>query len=99
MYKLTPIEQETIYLYNEGEDTAVLDTFDKGIIKKLRRAAEKYPDVYSVSEPDKYGGVTARFPKNAVTLKFQPPMSAEERAHRSEMAKQDNRADNLRKLG
>ena len=42
--KLTLLEQETILLYNQAEQTADVYTHDPKLMKKLGQLAEKYPD-------------------------------------------------------
>ncbi len=91
---LTNLEKETIILWNEAEDTIRVDTFNQKLINRLRKAAEKNPDAFSVSEPDKFGGVSATFPKKLFSYRFLLPVSAEESARRSEQAKAMNRMKN-----
>ena len=43
--KLSLYEQETIILYNQAETTAEVYTHDPKLLGKLRRLAEKYPDL------------------------------------------------------
>ncbi len=87
---LTNLERETIILWNEAEDTITVDTFNQKLINRLRKAAEKNPDAFSVSEPDKFGGVSATFPKKLFSYRFLMPISDEQRAHYSELAKERN---------
>ena len=42
--KLSPYEQETIILYNQGEAAADVETYDPKLLEKLNRLAEKYPE-------------------------------------------------------
>lgn len=86
-YSLTNLEKETIILWNEAEDTITVDTFNQKLINRLRKAAEKNPEVFSVSEPDKFGAVNATFPKKFFSYRFVSPMSDEDRARYSEIAK------------
>lgn len=86
-YSLTNLEKETIILWNEAEDIITVDTFNQKLINRLRKAAQKNPEVFSVSEPDKFGAVNATFPKKFFSYRFVSPMSDEERARYSERAK------------
>ena len=45
MAKLTKYEKETIILFNEGEGTASIYTFNAGLKKRLALFAKKYPDL------------------------------------------------------
>ena len=42
---LTRIEQETIILFNEGENEAEVYTHNAKLKKKLKMAMEKHPDL------------------------------------------------------
>lgn len=37
-YKLTPLEKETIILWNEEEDKVCIDTFNSKLISRLKKA-------------------------------------------------------------
>ena len=45
MAKLTKYEKETIVLFNEGEDTASIYTYNAGLRKRLANFSKKYPDL------------------------------------------------------
>lgn len=45
MTKRTKYEKETIVLFNEGEDTASIYTFNAGLRKRLAAFRRKYPDL------------------------------------------------------
>ena len=94
-YKLTKLEKETILLWNEEEDTVRIDTFDARQIARLRKAANRNPEVYRLSEPDRHGGVACVFPKSLLRITYAAPMSDERRAELSEKAKANNIAANL----
>ena len=38
-------EQETIVLYNEAEDEASIYSFNKSMIRRLEKYAQKHPDI------------------------------------------------------
>lgn len=78
--KLTPIERETIILYNQAEATAEVYTHDPKLVDKLRRIAEKHPD--QVVKKDRQ---TYIVPKRCVSVR--EPYSAERRKAASERAK------------
>lgn len=88
VYKLTTLEKETIFLFNEEEDTVCVDTFNQKLINRLRKAKEKAPDHYRVDEPDRYGGVHAVVPKNLLRITFATPISEERREELSRIGKE-----------
>lgn len=45
MAKLTKYEKETIILFNEGEDTASIYTYNAGLRKRLANFGKKHPDL------------------------------------------------------
>ena len=45
MAKLTKYEKETIILFNEGEDTAHIQTYNAGLRKRLAAFSKKHPDL------------------------------------------------------
>lgn len=51
MAKLTKYEKETIILFNEGEDTASIYTFNAGLKKRLVLFAKKYPGLCRQERP------------------------------------------------
>ena len=58
MAKLTKYEKETIILFNEGEDTASIYTFNAGLKKRLALFAKKYPDLCRQEKTYDQGGVS-----------------------------------------
>lgn len=77
--KLTPIEQETILLYNQAEDTAVY-THDRKLMEKLTRLSQKHPE--QVCKKDKHNFTV---PKRCVSVR--EPYSNQRRKAASERAK------------
>ena len=45
MAKLTKYEKETIILFNEGEDTASIYTYNASLRKRLALFSKKHPDL------------------------------------------------------
>lgn len=78
--KLSPYEQETIILYNQGEAAADVETYDPKLLEKLNRLAEKYPE-----QIQKTGERRFLVPKRCVAVR--EPYSAERRKAASERAK------------
>ena len=88
MAKLTKYEKETIILFNEGEDTASIYTFNAGLKKRLALFAKKYPDLCRLDKTYEQGGVSYVLDKSRLSIRLQPPMSEERRRKASENAKQ-----------
>lgn len=88
MAKLTKYEKETIILFNEGEDTASIYTFNAGLKKRLALFAKKYPDLCRQEKAHEQGGVSYVLDKARLSIRLQPPMSEERRRKASENAKQ-----------
>lgn len=78
--KLSLYEQETIILYNQAEPTAQVYTYDKRLLEKLRKLAEKYPD--QIVKKDRQTFVV---PKRCVSVR--EPYSTQRRKAASERAK------------
>lgn len=47
---LTKCEKETIILFNEGEDTAHIQTYNAGLRKRLAAFSKKHPDLCCLGE-------------------------------------------------
>ena len=88
MAKLTKYEKETIILFNEGEDTASIYTFNAGLKKRLVLFAKKYPGLCRQEKPHEQGGVSYVLDRSRLSIRLQPPMSEERRRKASENAKQ-----------
>ena len=89
MAKLTKYEKETIILFNEGEDTASIYTFNAGLKKRLALFAKKYPDLCRLDKTYEQGGVSYVLDKSRLSIRLQPPYSEERRRKASENAKQN----------
>ena len=87
-YKLTPLEKETIILWNEEEDKVCIDTFNSKLISRLKKAKKDYPEHYRVDSPDIYGGVYAEIPKELFWVALSSPLSEEERRKRADRMKE-----------
>lgn len=82
-------ERETILLFNEADDTAVIYTFNSGLKKRLAAFAEKHPDLCTMTVNDAvYGSVTYEIQKSRISLRLVPPYSEERRKAASEYAKE-----------
>ena len=89
MAKLTKYEKETIVLFNEGEDTASIFTYNAGLRRRLENFSKKYPDLCRLEKSCEQGGVSYVMEKSRLSIRLQPPMSEERRQKASEYAKQN----------
>lgn len=96
MSKLTKYEMETIVNYNAAEQTAIVYTRDKAVMRKLDRLVEAYPESYRLidqTDIDK----TYSMPKSHVTYRKPRSVSAEQREQARLRMAQINSGSNCRK--
>ena len=87
MTRLTKIEKETIILFNEGESTARIYTYNAGLKKRLAAFSKKYPALCQLEKPEHLGGVSYLIDKSRLSIRLQPPYSEERLAAAREYAK------------
>ena len=87
---LTNIEKETIILFNEGEETAEIYTFNKKLISKIRKKCEQYPDKFRITKDDNSGAVTCELPKKRLSVVLTSPPTLENSLASSQRAKERN---------
>ncbi len=66
--KLTAYERETIILFNETSEPAEVFTYNKRMIRKLDRLAQKFPDEFRLKSDNRDGGMTYIVPKNRILI-------------------------------
>ena len=81
-YKLTKAEQETIILWDEELDTAMVYTHDRRITNKLASLAKKYPSEFLLTEKSDHNSVTYTVPKRCISIR---PPYGEERKERQRL--------------
>ena len=69
-YQLDPKDQVTVIRFNKADGLVHIDTFDKNLIDSLKAAQEKEPVMFIVSEPDRYGCVSAICPEALLDIGF-----------------------------
>lgn len=84
---LTKYEKETIILFNEGEDTAHIQTYNSGLRKRLAEFSKKHPDLCRLKKSFAQGGVIYELDKSRLSIRLQAPYSEERRKAASEHAK------------
>ena len=87
MAKLTKYEKETIVLFNEGEDTAHIQTYNAGLRNRLAAFSKKYPYLCRLEKTYEQGGVSYVLDKSRLSIRLQPPYSEERRQAASDYAK------------
>lgn len=75
--RLSKYEQETIILFNEGEETAHIYTFNSNLKKRLADFAQRYPDLCHLEKSCKYGSETYVLDKSRISIRLQPPYTEE----------------------
>lgn len=73
---LTKYEKETIILFNEGEDTAHIQTYNAGLRKRLAAFSKKHPDLCRLEKSFAQGGVIYVLDKSRLSIRLQAPYSA-----------------------
>ena len=66
--KLSAYERETIILFNETSEPAEVFTYNKRMIRKLDRLAQKFPDEFRLKSDNGEGGMTYIVPKNRILI-------------------------------
>ena len=89
MAKLTKYEKETIILFNEGEDTASIYTYNASLRKRLALFSKKHPDLCRLEKTQSQSGENYLLDKTIQSLRQHAPSSAERRRKASENAKQN----------
>lgn len=79
---LMPIEQETVIIYNQKEQTAECMTYDPRMIRRLDELCEKSEDITLTREGD--GFKEYKFPKRWIKISAPKQMSEEQRAKLAE---------------
>jgi hypothetical protein len=88
--KLTKEEKETILLTSEADDTWSIYTFNAALKKRLRKYAEKHPDLCRLkSEDEELGSATFIVSRSRVSIRFLPPVSEASRTAARENARRN----------
>ncbi len=66
--KLSAYERETIILFNETSEPAEVFTYNKKMIRKLDKLAQKFPDEFKLKSDNEAGGMTYIVPKSRVLI-------------------------------
>lgn len=66
--RLSAYERETIILFNETSEPAEVFTYNKKMIRKLERLAQKFPDEFRLKSDNGAGGMAYIVPKNRILI-------------------------------
>ena len=86
---LTKYEKETIILFNEGEDTAHIQTYNAGLRKRLAAFSKKHPDLCRLEKSFAQGGVIYVLDKSRLSIRLQAPYSEERKSNARRWAKEN----------
>lgn len=56
-------------MYNEDEKTAIVDTYNKRMIKKLDKLCADHPSLFTLIESTKYGNNVYSIPKRNIAIR------------------------------
>lgn len=85
---LTKYEKETLFLFNEGEDTAHMQTYNGRTAEAAGSIQQEPPDLCRCEKSFAQGGVIYVLDKSKLSIRLQAPYSEERRRKASESAKQ-----------
>ncbi len=91
--KLSRYEQETVVNYNAEEQTAIVYTRDKAVMRKLDTLVADFPNIYSLMGKDEVSK-TYSFPKSYISYRKPRAVSDEQRERAREQMKRINSCNN-----
>ena len=78
--RMSPIEKETIIIFNEGESRAECFTYNRRLTSRLKRLCESHGDEIEHIRDNGVGGLTFAFPKAWVRVNPKRRTSDKQRA-------------------
>ena len=84
---LTKKQKVTEVYYNEKDPIAEVHTHDTNLQKRMRKYAEKYPELCQLTEDDGQGGLRFEIDKSRISIRLTAPYSEDRRKAASELAK------------
>ena len=85
---LTKKQKITEVYYNAKDPIAGVHTHDTNLKKRMRRFAEKYPELCQLTEDDGQGGLRFDIDKSRISIRLTAPYSEDRRKAASKLAKQ-----------
>lgn len=84
---LTKKQKVTEVFYNAKDPIAEVYTHDANLKKRMRKFAEKYPDLCKLTDDDGQGGLRFEIDKSRISIRLTAPYTDERRKAASELAK------------
>ena len=85
---LTKKQKVTEVFYNAKDPAAEVYTHDTNLKKRMRKYAEKYPELCRLTDDDGQGGLRFEIDKSRISIRLTAPYSDDRRKAASELAKQ-----------
>lgn len=84
---LTKKQKVTEVYYNEKDPVAEVHTHDTNLKKRMRKFAEKYPELCQLTEDDGQGGLRFEIDKSRISIRLTAPYTDDRRRAASKLAK------------
>ena len=84
---LTKKQKVTEVFYNAKDPIAEVYTHDTNLKKRMRKFAEKYPELCKLTDDDGQGGLRFEIDKSRISIRLTAPDTDERRKAASELAK------------
>ena len=84
---LTKKQKVTEDYYNAKDPTAEVYTHDTNLKKRMRKYAEKFPELCQLTDDDGQGGLRFETDKSRISIRLTAPYTDERRKAASELAK------------
>lgn len=84
---LTKKQKVTEVYYNAKDPLAEVYTHDTNLKKRMRKFAEKYPELCQLTEDDGQGGLRFEIDKSRISIRLTAPYSEDRRKAASVLAK------------
>ena len=85
---LTKKQKITEVYYNAKDPLVEVYTHDTNLKKRMRKFAEKYPELCQLTEDDEQGGLRFEIDKSRISIRLTAPYSEDRRKAASVLAKQ-----------
>lgn len=92
--KLTAQERETVILFSDADDTAVLDTASPAMIRRMDKLCSRSHDINCTSRGERYARYV--FPKKLISIRIPRQLTESQRAELASRASElhKHHADN-----
>lgn len=98
-FALTGYERVTTFNFNEEDKEASIYTYNKDLIKKLDKYCQEFPNLYKLTNTDKYGKYIAKtysVPKETISVGFPTALPERQNNVLNNMAKKRIEAEALK---